>query len=136
MFFKYTFLWILGLSFGATVSAGVFAFITMLNVIPRLVHRTGTAMHIYGYENAIILGGALGNAVLLFVRYLPVGRVGMAVFGVCAGVFVGCLAMALAESLRVFPVFVQRLNLRRGLPIILVALALGKCIGTLLQYFA
>lgn len=125
----------LGLCFGSTVSAGVFAFITMLDVIPRLAHRTGTAAHLYGYELAIILGGTFGNIAFLFVRHLPVTQLGMGVFGLCAGIFVGCLAMALAESLRVIPVFTKRLNLRKGLPVILLALALGKLAGTLFQYF-
>lgn len=126
---------VLGLCFGSTVSAGVFAFITMLGVIPRLAHRTGTAAFLHGYETAIILGGSLGNIAFLFVRNFPVTQIGMGIFGLCAGVFVGCLAMALAESLRVIPVFVKRLHMREGLPIILLALALGKMAGTLFQYF-
>ncbi|MCM1245801.1 MAG: stage V sporulation protein AB [Roseburia sp.] len=125
----------LGLSFGVTVSAGVFAFITMLDVIPRLAHRTGTAKHLYGFENAIILGGTLGNILILFVERFPVTYAGMSVFGLCAGVFVGCLSMALAESLRVIPVFVKRLRMRTGLPVVLIAFALGKLVGTILQYF-
>ena len=126
---------IMGLSFGVTVSAGVFAFITMLDVIPRLAHRTGTANHLFVYENAIVFGGTFGNVVILFVRHFPVTQLGLAVFGICSGVFVGCLAMALAESLRVIPIFVRRLKMRKGLPVILLAFALGKLVGTIFQYF-
>lgn len=129
------FLGFLGLSFGLTVSAGIFAFITMLDVIPRLTHRTGTAVHLYGYENTIILGGTLGNIMFLFVRNFPVSYVGLAVFGLFSGIFIGCLAMALAESLRVIPIFVKRLKLKEGLPVVLVAIALGKLAGTIYQYF-
>ncbi len=125
----------LGLSFGMTVSAGVFAFITMLDIIPRLAQRTGTAAHLYGYEVAIILGGTAGNIAILFAKHLPVMQIGMGVFGLCAGVFVGCLSMALAESLRVIPIFVHRLKMRQGLPVILLAFAAGKLIGTIIQYF-
>lgn len=135
MLIEQVFLCVLGLSFGMTVSAGVFAFITMLDVIPRLAHRTGTASHLYLYENAIIFGGTFGNIVILFVRHFPVSQIGLAVFGICSGVFVGCLAMALAESLRVIPIFVRRLKMRKGLPVILLALALGKLAGTIFQYF-
>lgn len=126
---------VLGLSCGVTVSAGIFAFITMLDVIPRLAHRTGTALHIYGYENAIILGGTTGNILNLFVRTFPVTQAGLMIFGVCSGVFVGCLAMALAESLRVIPIFVKRLKMRKGLPAVLLAIAIGKVVGTIFQYF-
>ena len=129
------FLGLLGLSFGLTVSAGIFAFITMLDVIPRLTHRTGTAVHLYGYENMIILGGTLGNILFLFVGNFPVSYVGLAVFGLFSGIFIGCLAMALAESLRVIPIFVKRLKMKEGLPIILIAIALGKLVGTIFQYF-
>lgn len=125
----------LGLSFGVTVSAGIFAFITMLNVIPRLAHRTGTAQHIYCYENAIILGGTFGNVLTLFVKSFPVTQLGLGIFGICAGIFVGCLAMALAENLRVIPIFVNSLRMRAGLPAILLAIAIGKLVGTLLQFF-
>ncbi len=129
------FLGFLGLSFGLTVSAGIFAFITMLDVIPRLTHRTGTAVHLYGYENTIILGGTLGNILFLFVGNFPLSYVGLAVFGLFSGIFIGCLAMALAESLRVIPIFVKRLKMKEGLPIILIAIALGKLVGTIFQYF-
>ncbi|MCI9419301.1 MAG: stage V sporulation protein AB [Eubacterium sp.] len=124
-----------GLCFGMTVSAGVFAFITMLDIIPRLAQRTGTAAHLYGYEVAIILGGTAGNIALLFVKHFPVTQVGMGIFGLCGGIFVGCLSMALAESLRVIPIFVHRLKMREGLPLILIAFAAGKLIGTIIQYF-
>ena len=51
------FLSFIGLASGFVVAAGIFAFITMLGIIPRLAQRTGTADHIYGYEWMIILGG-------------------------------------------------------------------------------
>lgn len=107
----------------------------MLDVIPRLTHRTGTAVHLYGYENTIILGGTLGNILFLFVGNFPLSYVGLAVFGLFSGIFIGCLAMALAESLRVIPIFVKRLKMKEGLPIILIAIALGKLVGTIFQYF-
>lgn len=135
MFFEQLFLVFLGLCFGVTVAAGVFAFITMLGVVPRLAHRTGTASHLYGYENAIIAGGTFGNVLILFVDHFPVTILGLGVFGVFAGIFVGCLAMALAESLRVIPVFVRRVSIQEGFPILIIAIALGKMLGTLFQYF-
>ncbi|MCX4318109.1 MAG: stage V sporulation protein AB, partial [Lachnospiraceae bacterium] len=69
------------------------------------------------------------------------------VFGVCAGMFVGCLAMALAEVLQVIPVFAKRIRLRTGkptgkpkgmspgIPVIVLAIALGKMAGSLFQMF-
>ena len=125
----------IGLSGGFVVSAGIFAFITMLGIIPRLAHRTGTANHIYGYEWMIILGGSLGNILNLFVKAMPVVVPGLIIFGMCSGIFVGCLAMALAENLRVIPIFVRRMHLKKGLAVILLAMALGKCAGSIFQFF-
>lgn len=102
---------------------------------PRLAQRTGTADHIYGYEWMIILGGTAGNILNLFVTHLPVGMIGIPIYGLFSGIFVGCLAMALAENLRVIPVFVRRMRLKQGLPVILLAMALGKCMGSILQFF-
>ncbi len=97
--------------------------------------ENGTADHIYGYEWMIILGGTAGNILNLFVTHLPVGMIGIPIYGLFSGIFVGCLAMALAENLRVIPVFVRRMRLKQGLPVILLAMALGKCMGSILQFF-
>lgn len=125
----------LGLCFGVTVAGGVFAFITMLNIIPRLAHRTGMATHIYAFENLVIAGGTVGNLLILFCDHLPASGIFLALYGLCSGVFVGCLAMALAENLRVMPIFAKRLNIREGMPFLILSLAMGKMTGTIFQYF-
>ena len=71
MLIKQIWLSFLGFCSGVTVSAGVFGFITMLGIIPRMAARTRTASHIYAYEQAIILGGTLGNLWILFQWHLP-----------------------------------------------------------------
>ena len=59
------------------------------------------------------------------------------VFGIFAGIFVGCLSMALAEVVQVIPVFVRRIRLIYGLVYVVICFALGKAAGTLYQmYFA
>lgn len=125
----------IGLCSGATVAAGVFAFITMLGIIPRLADRTNTADHILCYENAIITGGTLGNIWGLFDLPVHLSVVMLIGFGFFSGIFVGCLYMALAETLRVLPIMVNRIQLREGFPLIVAAIALGKLTGTLVQYF-
>ncbi len=126
---------ILGLSFGFSVSAGIFAFITMLGIIPRLAARTNTAKYIYTYEKMIILGGTLGNIWMLFQVHIPLSVVAVCAYGVFSGIFVGCLVMALAEMLRVIPIMVNRIQIKEGFPLIATAIALGKMTGTLFQYF-
>lgn len=123
----------LGLTSGAAVAAGVFAFITMIGVVTRLASRTGTAKYLYLYETAVVLGGTLGNIMIMFNWRITVGIVGLMIFGIFSGVFIGCLAMALAEILDVIPVFCMRINLIEGIQYIVLSLALGKGMGALFQ---
>ncbi len=132
---KYFILTIIGLSAGAVVAAGVFAFITMLTIVPRMAARTKTAVHIKKYENSIILGGILGNIIIVFSLNIPVGVIGLCLYGLFSGVFVGCLAVALVEVLRVIPIFSMRIKLRNGFSYIVLSIAVGKFLGALFQFF-
>ena len=57
---------ILGVIFGLAVSAGTFAFLLVIGVVPRMVGKSNTASHAIFYENAIILGGTIGNLLSVF----------------------------------------------------------------------
>ena len=103
----------------------------------------------------VILGGTVGNIVYLFADdmqkvFLRAGQeqvmaaeggmffLGCLIqifYGIGAGIFVGCLAMALAEGLKVIPIMIGRIRLEAGLPYVLLAVALGKMAGSL-YYFA
>lgn len=130
-----------GVAGAGFVAAGTFAFITMLGIVPRLAGRTGTAKYILLYENLIILGGGIGNFFSIREITFSMGnalfgsRLLVLLFGVFSGVFVGCLAMALAEVLQVIPVFARRIKLRTGMPIIVISIALGKLLGSFYQMF-
>ncbi len=124
---------IVGFAGGLAVAGGVFAFISMLKVIPRLADRLGQASRVYQIETTIALGGLAGSVLTVYQVHVAVGWVGMTIFGLFAGVFVGCLAMALAETLKVIPVLCQRLNLNTGLPVVITAMALGKMVGSFVQ---
>lgn len=125
----------IGLSAGGVISGGVFAFITMIGVIPRLTFRTGTAKYISVVEDSIMLGGILGNIVAVFEPGLPIGIIGLLVYGLFSGIFVGCLSMALAEALKVIPVFVRRVKLTQGLPIVILSIAIAKALGAFYQLY-
>lgn len=121
---------------GMVVAAGIFAFITKIGVFPRLAMRTHTTAYTYLYETVIAAGGTAGNLITVFMPGLPViGTPGLLLFGIFSGVFVGCLAMALAESLKVIPVLVKRTGLKYGLPWIIAALAAGKALGSFYQFY-
>ena len=125
---------IIGLSSGLLVAGGLYGFIVSLGVISDLADRTKTASKILLYENAIILGGVLGNIVDVYRIYIRGTETLMAIFGLFAGIFVGCWSMALAEVLNVFPIFVRRGKLVKYLPCLILSLALGKCVGALIYF--
>lgn len=135
MLIRYLLLFLIGISGGCVVAAGVFAFITMIGIFPRFAGRTHTAPHIYLYETMVIWGGIIGNLIIVFDIHVPISIVGLALFAFFSGVYVGCLAIALAEVLNVFPIFVKRANMTCGLPWIVLFLALGKCFGSFYQLY-
>ncbi len=120
-----------GLSSGGLVAAGTFAFITMIGIIPRLAARTRTASYMWWYENAVISGGTIGSIIYVFELKLKLWYPGVFLYALGAGVFVGCLAVALAEVIKTFPIFVMRTKLKWGIPYIALSLALGKMAGSL-----
>jgi len=134
MFLKGTAMFIMGISAGGMVAAGTFAFIVMLGVFTRLAYRTHTSSYTSVYETAIVIGGTLGNIMLIYDVKLPLYHIGIVVFGLFCGIFVGCLAMALAEVLKVFPILVKRTGLVEGLPVMVCGIAAGKLAGAFIQF--
>lgn len=124
-----------GICAGAITAAGVFALITMLGIINRFAVVTRTASFLLKYENIIILGITVGNILSLYRIILPGGSLGIGIFGILIGIYVGCFAVALAEVVQVIPVLARRSRLKNGLGIIMIGLALGKSIGGIFYYF-
>ena len=66
---------------------------------------------------------------------LPFGTIGLAVLGICSGIYVGGWIMALAEVIHVFPVFFRRIGLIKGTSLVIIAVAAGKVTGSMLHFF-
>lgn len=125
-----------GISAGGVIAAGVFAFLAIIGVFPRLIGKTKTSRHIYLYDTLIVLGGVLGNISDIYeIPILIGGNLFLGIFGFAVGVFVGCLVMSLAETLKTIPVISRRIHLAVGLQYIILSVAAGKLIGALI-YFA
>ena len=125
---------IIGLSAGGLVAGGLFGFIVSLGVVSDFADRTHTGHKTLLYENAIMLGGALGNAAYIYQFAVPGGVALLGIFGLFAGIFVGCWAMALAEILNVFPIFMRRIKLVKCIPYIILSIAIGKGIGSVIYF--
>lgn len=118
-----------GISFGAAVAAGLFAFITTVGVVTRLAAGTKTAKYAMLYETISIVGVTVANLMDLFQLQFAAGVVFRSLCGLLCGVFVGCLAAALAEVVNVFPVMTRRIKLKVGMAWLVLAFALGKGFG-------
>ncbi len=124
-----------GLVSGALVAAGMFAFITMIGVVVRMAARTKTNRRAMLYEDMVTLGATIGNILFFYQPVIPLGATAQVLVGLFAGVYVGCLSVALAEMLNVIPIFARRIHLKKGLAAIVVVFALGKLAGSLLDFF-
>lgn len=176
MFLKSILLIFLGLCSGVAVSAGTFAFILVIGVVPRMLRAADLMDKVILIETVIVLGVVSGNIMSLWdgIPYaddlemyarqmgsrmgekLPVilqgiGHMGLTVYGLSAGVFVGCIAVALAEILDTFPIMFRRMKLSwelgekvtgektstwQSLPVewMLFAMAFGKLCGSLFSF--
>lgn len=126
---------VIGISSGMIVAGGLFSFITGLGVISDFADRTHTGEHVLLYEDAVLVGGILGNIFFLFQVSVPGAGWFLPVFGLLAGIFTGCWAMALAEMLEVFPIFVRRIKLLRCIPWAILGTAIGKGVGSLIFFY-
>ena len=135
MWTKYLFLGFCGLMAGSAIAAGTFAFIMIIGVVPRLIGKCHRASGIMGFETCIILGAIIGCVWSLFPKFaVPFGELMLVAYSVSAGIFVGCLALALAEILDTFPILFRRFHIKRGLFWMILSLAIGKTCGSL-YYF-
>lgn len=153
MFLRGLFLGVIGSSFGLLASAGVFTVLVSVGLIPRFAGKTHTSKKVFLYEEMVVCGTITGGLLSVFEEQLKIGEwvlsrhllservwqgLGnglIAVYGVFAGMFVGCLALAIAEMLNSIPIFARRIGFRHGLDIVILAVALGKLCGSLLYFW-
>ena len=124
----------MGLASGMFVSGAVFAFITVIGIVPRFAQKTQTEAYCRIYESAIALGGIFGTAAGFWQIRLPFGSIVAVILSLCIGIFYGSLAMSLAEVLDVIPIMARRGRVQRGLFFIVLAIALGKLVGALIYF--
>ena len=125
-----------GLMAGFAVSAGTFAFLIAIGVIPRIIGKSNTAKTLFAYETTIFFGGVVGNILSIFPEVqVPFGKIILILYGLCAGIFVGCIAVSLAEILNTFPIIFRRLKLSIGLEWVMLVMALGKMSGALFCFW-
>ena len=117
MVWKIILLWIIGISSGIMVSAGVFTVLFVVGLVPRFAGRTDTARCELFYEECLIFGAVLADVLSVFPIRRSLGSgphilltVLLVMIGIFAGIFVGCLSIALAEVLDGIPIFARRVK--------------------------
>ena len=135
MWINWIMLSFLGLASGLAISAGLFAFLIGLGVISDFADRTHTGKYVTLYEDFIVVGGILGNMFWVYQVDFLRGSWLLLGFGLLSGIFVGCWSMALADILNIFPIFIRRAKITTGLSWLVVGLALGKSLGSLLYFY-
>ncbi len=146
------FLMIMGGSFGVLTAAGVFTVLVAVGLVPRFAGKTHTASKVFLYEEMVVAGTLVGGVISIFPEYIrPMeflqkhmeqlmwlwngcGVLGQIVFGTFSGMFVGCLALAIAEMLDSIPIFARRVSFRHGLGLAVLSMALGKLSGSLFYF--
>lgn len=135
------FVGILGLCFGLLAASGVLTVLMAVGLMPRYAGRVHEAKHITLFENMIIAGTMSGTFVSLFGIYADgqgLGILGLTInilYGIFSGIFVGTLALAIAEMLDAFPIFFRRVRISNGLRWVLLAIAFGKMAGAFLYFY-
>lgn len=110
-----------GASYGLLSAAGVFTVLVAVGLIPRFAGKTHTAHYVLLYEEMVIFGRWQGVS-LLFSKVQSVGELfagavsreneavdgnrgsGTGSLRIISGMFIGCLALAIAEMLDSIPI--------------------------------
>lgn len=153
MVLKSVFLALIGVSYGLLAAAGVFTVLVAVGLVPRFAGKTHTAKKVFLYEEMVIFGTIAGALTSVFPEYSQfaafwqqrfpeymqlwtgVGTVIQAIFGLFCGMFIGCLALAIAEMLDSIPIFTRRISFRHGIGLAILSVAIGKICGSLIYFW-
>jgi stage V sporulation protein AB len=128
------FMMFVGLAGGMAVGGGLVAFLTVLDVIPRLARIIRMREGVRLFENAVIVGAIFWTIIDFFNVNIHLSLSAPAVLGILSGVFVGMLAGALTEVLNVIPIMAKRLGMKEYILWLLMAMILGKVIGSIIHW--
>ena len=156
MLCKLILLAVIGASAGMIVSGGVFTVLISVGLIPRFAGKMHVARRIFILEEMVVYGTLMGGYASIFNDWSMIGQfvrehhifctgatdgiwnflatILLLLYGLFAGIFVGCLALAIAEMLNTIPIFARRVGFRHGLGVAILAVALGKLTGSLIYF--
>ncbi len=139
---------IVGIGFGLFTAGAVFTTVIVVGLVPRFAARFHTARKVFQYEEWVIAGSLLGGLYGVFQQLWKVvpwaergsvlqvlSMASLVIWALFTGLFVGCLAIAIEEMLGGIPVLMRRVHIRKGLGILMLAIAIGKTCGSFFYFF-
>lgn len=153
MVWKTFLLILLGAGYGLLAAAGVFTVFVAVGLVPRFAGKTHTAKKILLYEEMVVFGTLVGGALTVFPEYFQIGayirdvlpqwnyiwdiggKVFQVIYGLFSGMFIGCLALAIAEMLDSIPILARRISFRHGIGLAILGVAVGKLCGSLFYFW-
>ncbi|AJS57987.1 stage V sporulation protein AB [Paenibacillus sp. IHBB 10380] len=126
---------LLGIAGGIAVGSGVIAFILVLDIVPRLAQLTTSYNKVHWYEGALITGSLFGTISDFWHWEGSFNPIISLIIGAMHGIFIGLLAAALTEVLNVLPILAKRLWMKNYLFGLLMAMVLGKVVGSLFDWY-
>ncbi|WP_053957678.1 stage V sporulation protein AB [Inediibacterium massiliense] len=124
----------IGFSEGVMVGTALIAFLTILDIVPRLAQLTSTEEHVKIYEITIgitVTLISLGSALDLSI---DIGKIMVICVGFLMGTFIGLLASALTEVTNVIPVVINRFQIHPYIKLVFFSLAGGKMVGSFIYW--
>jgi len=125
---------IIGFAGGLAVGSAFVAFITVLDIIPRLTQMVKGFAYIKWFERALITGTVIFTLIDFWELIFNMPALLTLVIGLFAGIFIGVLAGALTEVLNVLPILAKRLSMTNAIIILLMAMVFGKVSGSLFHW--
>lgn len=132
---SHLFIAMLGLAGGLAVGSGLVALLIVFDLVPRLAQLTRAFRMSAWFESAIVSGTLYWTfADFMDWRFRLPPSLFLSVIGLLDGMFIGMLAAALTEVMNVLPILAKRLRLSRYIVAFVMAMVLGKTIGSLFDW--
>jgi stage V sporulation protein AB len=125
---------VIGFAGGLLVGGGMAALFTLLQIVPRLLQVARCRSAIRWMPIGIMGGSVAAVMVSLGWMRLDPGKAVLLIAAVLMGVFVGMLAMALAEALQMLTITVKHGAIARAAILLIIAMAGGKLVGSVLYW--
>lgn len=125
---------LIGFCEGIAVGTAFMAFITILDIVPRLIQITKTVKYIKLYEYTMIINVMIIVLIDICNISFNLSYTVIIFIGLFMGIYVGMFASALTEITNVIPIIVKTFSIYNYASWIFAALILGKVLGSLIYW--